>query len=802
VPATPIRTVELLAPAGGPDALDAAVANGADAVYLGVERLNARSSAQNFTLDGLGEVCRRIHLRDVRVYLTLNVVILPSELAEAVELVDAAWAAGIDAVIVQDLGLLATIRRLLPHVRVHSSTQVNAHNTPTVRALADLGASRVTLAREVSTEEIAGFVRDGGIEIESFVHGALCVCYSGQCLMSSLIGRRSANRGQCAQPCRLPYELVGAPGEVLDTPGAHLLSPKDLAGISVLPQLVDSGVAALKIEGRMKNPEYVALVTGVYRGALDRALAEPDTFEVREGERDVLAEAFSRGFSEAYLVSDRGNDMMSYRRPNNRGVLVGRVVKAEEGSALIAFEAPVDEADTIEFWTSAGRFAQPAGRLTIDGESHVSVPAGVRASVVPEQRVSDGDRVFRVRNASLAAAARRTYGHGADAGTVELDFSVRLVSGEPLSVSVSDEHGRSGAAAGQIVGPARTKAVTAEEVVEHVGRLGGTNYRIGGFELDLSAGVGVGFSALHRVRREAIEAYENTRLSRWSARERTNPSLPRARAVKVDSSRRIEIVVETATLDVATAAMEAGAHAAHVPTHALSVTSVPEGVVPLISRITHDREATSALAFAQSGRRLVVGNLGMLAEALRRGAHAEAHWSLNVLNTATVDELVRMGARRVWLSPELTGAQLAAVAGASRVETGTAVYGRQEVMVTEHCVLMAEGECDRRCGSCARRAGERSLKDRKGYLFPVRTDITGRSHVFNSVQLDLADSLADVLATGVSAIRLDLHTVSPASAARAVARVRDALTAVSAGRPSSAVRDGQATSGHFFRGIS
>ena len=280
---------ELLAPAGGLDALRAAISNGADAVYLGVETLNARRSAENFTLEGLGETCRYAHVRGVRVYLTANVIVLPSEIATALELVDRAWEAGVDAVIVQDLGLLWCIRRTLPHVRVHSSTQINAHNTATLDALALLGVSRVTLAREVSVEEIAGFVSATKVEIESFVHGALCMCYSGQCLMSSLIGRRSANRGLCAQPCRLPYELLDGAGSPLATPGAHLLSPKDLAGIAILPQLVAAGVSALKIEGRMKSAEYVALVTGVYRAALDRAVADAEAYSVRDGERAVLA---------------------------------------------------------------------------------------------------------------------------------------------------------------------------------------------------------------------------------------------------------------------------------------------------------------------------------------------------------------------------------------------------------------------------------------------------------------------------------------------------------------------------------
>ena len=321
---------ELLAPAGGPDALRAAVANGADAVYLGVENLNARRGAENFSLDGLAEACRFAHLRGVGVYLTANVVVLPAEMDEALEMVDSAWAVGVDAVIVQDLGLLRAVREGLPHVRIHASTQINAHNTDTLRALGSLGVSRVTLARETSIGEIEALVtvgRSAGVEVESFVHGALCVCYSGQCLLSSLIGGRSANRGLCAQPCRLPYELIDESGKTLETAGAHLLSPKDLAGITMLPQLVNAGVTALKIEGRMKSAEYVALVTGVYRAAVDRASHEADGFEVRDGEVAVLKEAFSRGFTEAYLLGERGNDMMSYARPNNRGVLVGRVAK-------------------------------------------------------------------------------------------------------------------------------------------------------------------------------------------------------------------------------------------------------------------------------------------------------------------------------------------------------------------------------------------------------------------------------------------------------------------------------------------
>ena len=225
------RGLELLAPAGGPDALRAAVRNGADAVYLGTTELNARRSAENFRLDTLREACDYAHLRGAKVYLTANVVVLQDEMKPALEMVARAWEAGVDAVIVQDLGLMACIQRSLPEVRIHASTQIDAHNSATVAVLQGLGVSRITLARELSVPEIQDLASSSGVELESFVHGSLCFSHSGQCLMSSLIGGRSANRGQCAQPCRLPYDLAGPGGVIAEVPGRYLLSPKDLCGI-------------------------------------------------------------------------------------------------------------------------------------------------------------------------------------------------------------------------------------------------------------------------------------------------------------------------------------------------------------------------------------------------------------------------------------------------------------------------------------------------------------------------------------------------------------------------------------------
>lgn len=798
------QTPELLAPAGSADALRAAVGSGADAVYLGVDQLNARRSAENFTLETLPDACRFAHIRGARVYLTVNVIILPDELDVALDLVDTAWTAGVDAVIVQDLGLLRSVRETLPHVRVHASTQLDVHSSRTVEVLARRGVSRVTLARETSLPQIAALASAGeaaGVEVESFVHGALCICYSGQCLLSSMVGGRSANRGQCAQPCRLPYELLDDRGAVIETPGVHLLSPKDLAGIELLPRLIDSGIAALKIEGRMKSAEYVALVTGVYRTALDRAAEQGDEFAARDGELAVLNEAFSRGFTTAYLTHERGNNMMSYSRPNNRGVPVGRVLSYEDGRAALALDEPLDSEDTIEVWTSRGRFAQKVGPFKHEGKTLRVAPAKAKVTIATEKPAGKGDRVFRVRNAALSSAAHRMY-TGAESGEgIGLIFSVTLLVGEPVVVTVVDGQGRSGSATGPVAEPARTRPVSMEDVVEHVGRLGGTPYHADSWDVSLSPGAGIGFSALHRVRREAIEAYESSLLTPWAGRERQSPPLPYLARPYRELEPAPRLVASVSTVAAARSVIQAGCESAYVPVWALDGEPLPRGVVPYLPRVAHDREARAYLDKVKDSPRVLAGTLGLLDEATELGLEAEAHWSLNAVNAHAVAELADLGASFVWLSPELSSRQIKAVASQSVIPIGVAVSGRQELMVTEHCVLMAEGLCKQGCDTCSRRSKPRYLRDRKGYELPVVTDPTGRSHVYNAVPLDLTAALPELLECGVSALRLDLETVPANTAASWVARVRQALQDTLAGRTPVTPEKGSVTSGHFYRGV-
>ena len=791
---------ELLAPAGGFDALRAAVRNGADAVYLGTTELNARRGAENFTLEALSEACDYAHLRGARVYLTANVVILEHEMRDALAMVARAWETGIDAVIVQDLGLLCAIAASLPEVRIHASTQIDAHNVDSVLALAELGVSRVTLARELSIPEISGLVSASPVQLESFVHGSLCFCHSGQCFMSSLVGGRSANRGLCAQPCRLPYDLIAADGTIAEVPGRYLLSPRDLAGIDLLPDLVASGLSALKIEGRMKSPEYVASVVSVYRAALDRAIADSAGYGVLPTETERLEEAFNRGFTKGYLANIRDDGLMSYTRPNNRGVLLGRVAETSSGRAAIALDRALESADTIEFWTAAGRFAQPAGELVVAEGPVAAAPAGATVTVTVERPVRTGDRVFRVVNAALTEAARRSWQSTEERRPVPLRLSVTLRIGQPVSLEVAalDATVR---VTGAPAEAARTKALTPDEVIEHVGRLGGTPYAADDITVHLDAGVGIGFSALHALRRDAIEQLDRVRLAPRKGRSLPEAPQPPGLTPGTGGSGRPALVVVVRTAATARACLEAGAD--RVLLACEPHTKLPAGVGAQLPRIVHEAESRSVLACADgTGGPAISGNLGSVRALGVAGVAVEADWGLNVVNPWSVSALADLGAVGVWASPELSGHQIAALVAGSSVPVGVVVGGRLELMVAEHCVLQAAGPCDHLCAGCTRRRNPWLLRDRKGYEMPVTTDATGRAHIYNAVPLDLSRALPELLQAGVAAVRLDLESNGADEAAALTRAWRQRLDlACSGGRlPDSPVVE-PSTSAHFFRGL-
>jgi putative protease len=861
----------------------AALTAGADAVYLGIEDFNARRNAQNFNFETLAEACDLAHLAGRRIYLTLNTVILPDEMKRATQVAQRAWESGVDALIVQDLGLLARLSREMPQCELHASTQMNLHNAGGVRLAAELGVSRITLARELSLEELSTLTREG-VSLEVFAHGALCVCHSGQCLFSSLVGRRSANRGLCAQACRLPYQLIDtSTGRNVKTPGEHLLSPGDLATINILPQLVETGIAALKLEGRMKSASYVATVTRAYREALDELFADGVTDASRASARiDSLAETFSRGFTTAYLEGARDNSMMSYTRPNNRGTAVGRVGALAGGLAAIDLTKRVIRGDVLELWTSRGHsivklddFWDRADTGSNRGKGLDEAPENSRIYLQITDPVSPGDRVFRVRSAELLNDAATTFGNTlfqGNSGIVALDARVVAQQGARLAITFCLHHNghyREATATGDMVEAARTRALSADDIREHVGRVGGTPFTIQNWDIQLDKNVGIGFSALHRVRAEALAALTETLLSPWRKRLST-PRAPREEPPALAPARKGKPRVAAIVCDAAGARAAAQGGAELIYLHSLrfeatadaddtklpSVGRLPGDlpVMRLLPAVTHDHEFDLMCDVLDDEQALVVNNLGELATLRGAGdvgdvgdvggagdaggaggvgdanhaghagqadcsgqighanhaghaghenhtSHAlEAGPSLGVYNSETIDLCARLGLSQAWLSPELSHQNIALISPTASLPLTLTVFGQQEVMITEHCILMAQGPCNQHCAACARRKAPRLLEDRKGYRFPVRTDDCGRSHLFNAVPLDLIPSMPELVSLGISTFVVDGTLLTTKDLKTEVARTVRARDLAIKGAGSLPKREGY-TTGHFFRGI-
>lgn len=817
------KNVELLAPAGNMECLHAAVKAGADAVYLGAGHFNARRGADNFSLENLAEACDYAHLRGVKIYLTLNTVVLPSELPDALELARQAYRCGVDAFIVQDIGISIELSRIMPDVEVHVSTQMNIHDEDGLRAAAALGATRVTLARELSLAEIARLhelAEELGVELESFAHGALCICYSGQCFMSSLVGGRSANRGRCAQACRLPYELHNrALRKTLDAPGEHLLSPKDLCTANLIPELLHAGVASLKIEGRMKSPEYVQAVVGVYRAVINRveaaidrdgidSVVASDAPELRasEEEMNVLSEAFSRGFTTAYLKGKRGNEIMSYGRPNNRGVFVGRVAKVREGLVFIDPETELHVGDLIEFWTNRGHFVHTIGEFKTDRAGRVFFPV--------ERAVGKGDRVFRVRNAEAAFVDDDKLPSVAVCARAELRI------GQPALLTFTVAAGDASVAVeGPEVEAARTKAITEKEVREHIDRMGTTPFYLSSLEIDLDEGVGMGFSMLHKLRARAAEELQEAILAHYHARklERT-PSRAFAPVVRRGWCKVAALATNPAC---ARAAKRAGADLIYVPAAnyrrgeaviagQLSDTAEQAGypkqcipVLPTVSQMFDEekRNGFDTWKRVKADKPVMAENLGQLLHATEMGAAPEVGPHIPVTNKLDLQAMADLGAQRVWLSPELSLVQIEELGDMAPMPLGLTIMGQTELMVTEHCLLMSQGPCNQKCAECARRKSPHYLKDRKGYEMPVITDCTGRSHLYNAVQMDVAHLMPEIIGAGVSTVLVDTTLMNVKETTEKVARAVRARDIAQKDGNKVAKAEG-ATSGHLFRGVS
>ena len=835
---TRLAIPELLAPAGSLDAVRAALANGADAVYLGAERFNARDEGAQLTLDELAEACRLAHERGRRIYLTLNILTKPAELADALLFLGEAIDRGVDAAIVQDVGLVRLIQHVYPGFEIHGSTQMTVHDESGARVMADLGIDRVVLARENTLDDIRA-IRAAVPELglESFVHGALCISYSGQCYMSGMISERSANRGSCAQSCRKDYLLTDLDsGAELDR--GYLISAKDLAATDHLAEIADAGIGCLKVEGRKKRPEYVATVTNGYRTFLDR-LAAGDRTAPSPSDVEPLVQIYSRGFTGGMYGGREGRGYVTREHPDNRGRELGTVVGRQGRDLVVEVSAPLHVGDGVGFESPAERGGAAVG-FTVSEVRTLSSGAAYRQALVAPPRISVGEgwRVVRSSEAALLERARASYtALPAELRQRKTRLDVRVfgsAGGQLKAVFSAD--GETVTVRSELnLAPASKRALDEPALREHLGRLGETPFSLAALELSgLSPGLFLPISEINHLRQQAVdellqrrdwarEAALAERRATIDAALKLSPSTHGAPdGVPTGSSARFDLVASVFTLDDARVAAAAGATTIVLdvflrhPTppvtrvRALADELAAQGVMLRLRTptIVRPEERRVVQKWLDLGFPLLSGHLGLVAELSRAGRDVIADYAVNCFNQHTAAELFRLGARRIALSVELTTDELLAVAAPWEGDGfDVLLYGRPEGMTIEHCVLSAAFDrVPTTCRDlCVQKHTNVQLTDPAGYSFSVATDAACRNRLLHSRPIEGGEFLPRLWRGGLRNFHL-VFNVAGDPIAQVVSGYRAMLEQLAVGqrqivnlaRP--AVHDAF-TRGHFVRAV-
>ncbi|HEY2492010.1 MAG TPA: DUF3656 domain-containing protein [Paenibacillus sp.] len=786
--------VELLAPAGDWDCMRAAVANGADAIFFGVEKFNARARANNFRMDELPEIMAFLHSYGVEGFLTFNILVFENELSDAKELVEACIDAGVDAIIVQDLGLVKMVREISPDFPIHGSTQMTITSPEAVEFTKPWDFERVVLGRENNLKQIKKIGDQARLPMEVFVHGALCVSYSGQCLTSEVWGGRSANRGECAQACRLPYDLMvdGVQKPMGDV--TYLLSPKDLAAIDIMPELIEAGVISFKIEGRLKTPEYVANVVSKYRKAIDRYFegdsAGPSKEEVRE-----LEQSFSRGLTHGFLDGTNNKKLVDGTFPKSRGVYLGRVEQILRDGVVCRIDAPLKKGDGIVFDAGDPTQKEEGGRVydirrkgvKLEGEAG----EGWIIDIIPGrndvnlQRLNIGDRVWKTNDPALDRRLRQTYetekpyrvfpvhvkavGH---IGGLLTTWWTDVQKGTTVRVDSEME-----------LEAAQKRPMDYALLEEQFGRLGGTVFQLEQLDVQLQGDVIVPMRELNSIRRRAVEQL---------AGERPKPPVYVKRAVSVysDATRsasqpvqrgEAELTALCRSLPQVQAALEAGVGMIYAdfefikqfPAAVEAVRAAGAKIALATPRIHMPGENgyhNNILRLQPDA--VLVRNTGALYFYLRhRQEQPDAYhpeiigdFSLNIANHKTADLFIESGCDMITPSYDLNIQQMVDMLGrANTSKMEIVIHQHMPMFHTEHCVyctFLSEGTDFTNCGRPCEEHRV-SLQDRIGMSHPVRVDEGCRNTVYNAVEQSGAEYLANFMELGVAKYRIEFLEETP-----------------------------------------
>lgn len=737
-----MKNIELLSPVGDFDCLRAAVQNGADAVYLGVANFNARHSAQNFTLEELEQAINYAKIRNVKVYLTLNTLIKNDEISNVISIAQKAFELGVDSIIVQDFGLANILLKHIPNLPLHASTQMTIHSLEGAIFLKKLGFKRVVLSRELSLEEIDYISKNADIETEVFVHGALCISYSGQCLFSSMIGGRSGNRGKCAQGCRLPYELLENES-IIDK--GYLLSPKDLCSLELLPNLVNSGVTSFKIEGRMKTPEYVATVTKIYRKYIDKILNN-ENYSIESDDFIDLKQVFNRGgFSTGHLESSPNIGLIYKEKPNNMGIYLGEVLKYNSNKKYVDIKlaSKLSIGDSVSFSKENTKYN--VSELMINNKNLPSVNSN---NIVTIGRmvgnISKGDKVYKITSKALSSVAESTY-LGAEFKKIHLNCDVRIQANKPISLKIQAIDNLFFNPCIEIISdiipvPALNQPISKERIIAQLSKTNSTPFEFSNINVDLGNNLFVSpISALNELRRKGLEQLESELINSFKhSKFKLNLQEHNLNTVSTYKKQfKISLLLNILdyTLDYSKLS---NVDKLYIPlkyfldTNFKSTLEVltkkfktyiylPNIVRKKLTDLFNKKIENILNSYTVTG--FVVSNLGQLEllKNYKKDYELIGNYTLNVFNKYTSDYL---DLSTITLSPEINKSELQNLSNTLATLTELIVYGRLPLMTSNYCLLGTSNSCHKNCKlKCKNLQNNKYyLKDRMGFLFRIIPD--------------------------------------------------------------------------------
>lgn len=758
--------IELLSPVGDFECLKAAVQNGADAVYFGANSFSARAFASNFDDNTLEKAINYAKIRGVKTNLTLNTLIKNNEMQEAIDLASKAYKYGIDAIIVQDLGLAKYLIKNFPGLAVHASTQMSIHNLEGVHELEKLGFSRAVLSRELSIKEIDDICKNSNIEIEVFVHGALCISYSGQCLFSSMVGGRSGNRGKCAQPCRLPYELLEN-NSVIDK--GYLLSPRDLCGLEYLPQLVKAGVTCLKIEGRMKTPEYVATVTRIYRKYLDIIFSKKD-YTIDEKDKNDLLQVFNRGrFSSGHLGLEANNKLIYKEKSNNMGIYLGKISNFNNNKGHISFttQSSLNIGDKIcvenkKHETSIYTISE----LMINNKNIKQANSGDLIKIGRMKgNIFVGDKIFKLSDKTLSTYALNTL--NSENKKINLNCKLIIKKDTPISITISDSNNNEiNVVSETIPVDAINSPITKERLISQLSKTNDTPFKFTNFDIDLDDGLYIpNISSINELRRQSLYQFEQRLISSF---KRDLPILSKYNFNVTNnntSQKSISILLNILNLDFDYLKLK-NVDKIYIPFKYFTfekysnilknITSKFNTYIymPVIIRNNYNNLIRNNLPDILENfniKGFVISNLGNLEllQNYKNNYEFICNYTFNIFNDFTLNEL---NCSTMTLSPELNKTDIENINNLNKCEL--IVYGKTPLMNSNYCLLGKSNKCYATCDKKCNSTNKYYLKDRLGFLFRVipdniqtvttiynskTTSIGHKDLPINSVRIDILD---------------------------------------------------------------